>query len=484
LTASKNNHPDDVRAFDALMREDLASFVVKTFHTVDPGAPYLHNWHIDLIAEYLTACYNRDITRLVINIPPRYMKSITATVAFPAWLLGKDPAEKIIAASYSGRLSVKHSIDTRLVVNSPWYKRAFPGTALVSDQNEKSKFMTTARGHRIATSVGGTATGEGGDFLIVDDPHNPKMAASEVERQTALDWFDQTFYSRLNDKKKGVIILVMQRLHEKDLAGHVLESGEYEHLKIPAIAERKTIIDFGSVKITREPGDLLHKDREGPAEMERTKKGLGSYGFAGQYQQNPVPAEGGMIKHAWIKRYKTAPKNPTRIIQSWDTAYKTGQINDPSVCTTWAETATGWYLLHVWRDRVDYPRLKSTVKSLFMQYSPAAVLVEDKASGQSLIQEIRATTRIPVIPIHPETDKVTRMSSQSAQIESGQVYFPESAPWLADLETELFRFPLTDHDDQVDSISQFLKYASGGANQYAYTPVKKGTTGFNRKGAW
>lgn len=475
---------DRARVFDALMRERLSSFIQRSFLTVDPGATYLHNWHIDLIAEYLEACTNRDIKRLIINIPPRYMKSIAVSVAWPAWVLGKQPSAKFLASSYSDKLSLKHSVDCRLVVQSRWYRRAFPGVQLVKDQNEKSKFVTTARGHRIATSTGGTATGEGGDFLIVDDPHDPRRAESTVEREKTLEWFDQTFYSRLNDKKNGVIVVVMQRLHEKDLSGHLLAQGGWEHLKVPAVAESKTIIDFGSISKVREPGDILHPAREGTAEIEKTKKALGTYGFAGQYQQEPVPAEGGMIKKPWVSRYRTPPANPIRIVQSWDTAYKPGQLNDPSVCTTWAETKLAYYLLDVWRDRVEYPRLKSTVKSLAEKWNPSAVLIEDKASGQSLIQELRETTRLPVVAIEPEGDKLTRMSAQSAKFEAGKVIIPESAPWLPDYERELFTFPLAEHDDQVDSTSQFLGWVANNQQSYAYSPVKGGGSSFKRKGAW
>ena len=405
-------------------------------------------------------------------------------MAWPAWVLGHDPSSKFLASSYSDKLSLKHSVDCRLVVQSPWYKQVFPGVQLVKDQNEKSKFVTTARGHRIATSTGGTATGEGGDFLIVDDPHNPRQAESSVEREKALEWFDQTFYSRLNDKKNGVIVVVMQRLHEKDLSGHLLAQGGWEHLKIPAIAESKTVYDFGGTTRIRPVGDVLHPERENTKEIDKTKKALGTYGYAGQYQQEPVPAEGGMIKKPWVRHYKTPPANPIRIVQSWDTAYKPNQINDPSVCTTWAETNLAYYLLDVWRDRVEYPRLKSTVKSLAAKWNPTAILVEDKASGQSLIQELKTSTKLPVIAINPENDKLTRMSAQSAKFEAGKVFIPDSAPWLPDFEKELFTFPLAEHDDQVDSTSQFLNWVAGNQHSYEYTPVKAGGNEFKRRGAW
>ena len=260
-----------------------------------------------------------------------------------------------MTASYSRDLSVRHALDFRLVATSAWYRRLFPGFVPAADQNEKHKLQTTARGHRIATSVGGSATGEGADVLIVDDPHNPRQALSTTQRESALDWFDQTFSSRLDDKKKGVMVVVMQRLHERDLTGHLLAKGGWDHLCMPAEAEKRTVIDFGSVKLTRESGGLLHPEREGPVEIARAKRELGAYAYAAQYQQRPAPLAGGIVDLAWFKRYGVGPAAPLRIVQSWDTAFKGGAHNDPSICGTWAETETGFYLLHVaWIRRRAY----------------------------------------------------------------------------------------------------------------------------------
>ena len=445
-------------AFGALLRTRLAPFIIKTFHTVAPGTVYLHNWHIDLIAEYLEACTRREIKRLIINIPPRYMKSIAVSVAWPAWLLGKNPSEQIVSASYAEMLALKHSVDCRLVIQSEWYRRIFPSVILAGDQNEKRKFVTTARGQRFATSVGGTATGEGGGILIVDDPLNPLQAASDVMRDAANTWFDQTFASRLNDKKNGVIVVIMQRLHEADLSGHLLAKGGWEHLCLPAVAESKAVIDFGRVKRVREEGELLHPHREDEAAMERTKTELGSYAFAGQYQQRPAPAEGGLFKAHWFRRYERRQEAYRRIIQSWDTAIKAGELNDPSACLTWGEKRDGYDLLQVLVRRVEYPDLKQLVIKQAADWKPDAILIEDKGSGQQLLQDFRRDTQLPVIGINPVQDKITRASGVSALVESGRVYLPQNAPWLADFEREVLHFPNAAHDDQVDSLTQFLAW--------------------------
>ena len=452
---------NDEQVLDALLRTRLAAFTRKAFGTVDPGAAYKHNWHIDLIAEYLEACTQREIKRLIINLPPGYLKSISVNVAWPAWLLGKNPSERILSASYSESLSLKHSLDCRQVVTSDWYRRIFPATLLTGDQNEKQKFMTTGRGFRFATSVGGSSTGDGGNFLIVDDPHNPKQAESEKERENGLIWFDRTFSNRLRDKANGVIVVVMQRLHSKDLTGHLLAKGGWEQLCLPGIAETKTIIDFGRVKHTREVGDVLHPSFE-PAEIvERQKIDMGSYAFAGQYQQRPAPAEGGMCKMHWFRRYEKQEDKYEKIIQSWDTASKAGELNDPSCCTTWGIRNDGYDLLQVMVRRLEYPELKLLVRTQAEDFGANAVLIEDKSSGQQLLQDLRRETKLPLIPILPEKDKITRFAAVSAMIEAGRVSLPLNAAWLTDYEMEMLTFPNAPHDDQVDSTSQFLAWAKG-----------------------
>lgn len=437
-------------------RESLAEFIKLAFGTVDPIVEYKHNWHIDLIAEHLEACTRREIKRLIINIPPRMLKSIAASVAWPAWLLGRDPSLRFISGSYAQSLSVRDARRTRLVMQSDWYAQAFPETQLAKDQNEKLYFETTQNGFRKAVSVGSSVIGEGGDFLLVDDPHSPATAESESQRQTALDWYDQAYSTRLNDKKNGVIVVIMQRLHEMDLSGHLLSKGGWEHLCLPMVAEKKTIIDFGRVKVTRNAGDLLFPEREGEKEIEAAKVTLGSYGYAGQYQQRPAPAEGGVFNLSWFRRWREYPNGT--IIQSWDTAVKANQHNDPSCCGTFVLHDGKMYLIDVWHGKLEYPELKRTIKAQAEKWVPDVLLIEDKASGQSLIQDLGRETALPIIPIEPEADKVTRAVTQSAFIEAGNLYLPETASWLADFESELMTFPNAAHDDRVDMLTQAIKH--------------------------
>lgn len=444
--------------FDEVLKTDFTTFIGKTLSTVDPAAVYAPNWHIELIAEYLEAVRGGEINRLIINLPPRSLKSVCVSVAWPAWLLGHDPRTRIIAASYASSLSIKHSLDCRLTLNAPWYKSIFPSTRLSKDQNEKHKFVTTRRGSRFATSVGGSVLGEGGNYLIIDDPLNPTQAMNRGLRDHVNGWFEHTFSTRLDDKKKGAIVLVMQRLHQHDLSGYLLNKNNWEHLCLPSISVSKSTYSKGLVHKTREEGELLHPQREDAALVERAKLELGSSAFAAQYQQQPLPEEGGMVKAAWFKRYDLLPDSIERYVQSWDTAIKSGSKNDASVCLTFAEAKDCTYLVHASVLRLEYPDLKKTVYEHASRWNPAAILIEDRASGQQLLQDIKSETSLPVIKVSPKNDKITRFAAVSALIEAGRVALPEQGSWLAAFENEILAFPNGNHDDQVDSLTQYLDW--------------------------
>jgi len=447
-------------AFYNALREDYSSFIARSVETVHPGAEYVSNWHIDAIAEKLEACRTGAIKRLIINMPPRMLKSTCVSVAWPAFLLGKNPAERIVVASYASSLSVKHSLDSRLILQSDWYQEIFPRTRIAAGENEKHKFVMTERGFRYAVSVGGAVTGEGGNFLIVDDPHNPVQAAGARTRSIANRWFDNTFMTRLDDKHKGVIVLVMQRLHEEDLTGHLLAKGGWEQLLLPAIAPEDTYVHLHGLTFLRKAGDPLHPKREDALMIERMKRDLGSAVFAAQYQQNPLSDKESMVKLDWFMRYRNLPAAEAvlRIIQSWDTAIKAQEKHDATACITIAETKERLFVLEVAVWRVEYPELKRAVLSQAAKWKPHAILIEDKASGQSLLQDLRRETSLPCIPMQPLGDKVMRMAAISPIIEAGRVALPQQASWLPEFESELCRFPHAAHDDQVDALSQCLHW--------------------------
>jgi predicted phage terminase large subunit-like protein len=455
---------DNIILLDALLREDLRSFIQKGFYTIAAGQTFLPNWHLDVIAWHLTEVYRGKIKRLIITLPPRHLKSICASSAFPAWVLGHDPTSRIVSVSHSADLAAKHARDCRLVMMSPWYRRIFPKTRLDPKKNTETEFATTRRGYRYSTSIGGPLTGRGGNLIIVDDPHKAEEPRSDPKREAVTEFYDTTLYSRLDNKAQDRIIVIMQRLHTDDLVGHILGQEEWVHVNIPAIAENRQSYQCGPNEfIVREPGELLHPERETREILDQIKERIGSYNFAAQYQQGPEPPGGNMIKRDWLQFYKELPTKGEydQIIQSWDTASKANELCDYSVCTTWWQQGKFIYLIDVVRERFEYPDLRRRVIEEAEKYNPNAILIEDKGSGTHIIQKLYHESRFNAIAITPETDKETRMAAQTAKIEAGSVLLPEQAPWLGDFLTELLLFPNGRHDDQVDSVSQAIHWITG-----------------------
>ena len=312
-------------------------------------------------------------------------------------------------------------------------------------------------------------TGRGGDILIIDDPMKPGDAFSETLRQSVNDWYDNTLLSRLNNKQDGVIIVVMQRLHQDDLVGHLHELDNWDVLRFPAIAEEDELhtaeTEFGPIEFARRAGEVLDARRETPATLQQLKEQMGDYLFQSQYQQNPIPVGGAIIKTDWPRYYTpdTRPPRFTTIIQSWDTANTSGEFADYSVCTTWGVLNGQYYLLDVFRRRLQYPDLRRAVKEQAGRYSPNTILIEDKGSGTSLLQDLRAdgVYNLKAYCPPPGNDKQMRLFAQSAVFENGRVWLPTAAPWLADYVRELTTFPGTKYDDQVDSTTQALHYLAG-----------------------
>lgn len=450
--------------YQTILRNDLRSFIERSFYELNPQTKFIGGQYIDLMASRLERCRIGKSRRLIVNLPPRTLKSHAASVASTAWLLGHDPSKQIICVSYGQDLADKHARDCRTLMTSAFYRSLFPHTVLSPEKLAVNDFMTTAQGFRMSTSVGGVLTGRGADVLILDDILKPDDALSETRRKAANDWYFNTLLSRLNSKADGVIILVMQRLHQEDLVGEVLEREAWDVLALPAIAvqeERYEIESpFGKHLYQRKPGEALHPERDSLETYQRIRETVGEYNFQSQYQQSPGTLEGGYIKHEWIKFYdpQSLPREMHEIIQSWDTASKSGEMNDYSVCTTWGLHFGRFYLLDVFRARLSYPELKKAVLRLRGEHEPGKIVIEDKGSGISLIQDLRAEYVFEIVPYksNPGMDKVMRLHAQSINFEKGDVYLPSQAPWLDEYIRELTGFPGTKYDDQVDSTSQAL----------------------------
>jgi predicted phage terminase large subunit-like protein len=453
--------PGDYRA---LVRRDLCAFIECCFYELNPTTKFLPNWHIEVLASALDACRRGEITRLIINQPPRSLKSHCASVAFVAFLLGHDPGARIICASYAQELANKHAMDCRTILASTWYQALFPHTRLSSERQAIQEFMTTRQGVRLSTSVGGVLTGRGADIIIIDDPLKPDEALSDTQRKAVNDWFDHTLYSRLNNKRTGCIILIMQRLHEDDLVGHVRGLEPWKVIRFPAIAEEDEThviqTPYGTRPFERRAGEALHPGQEPLDVLNHIRETLGEYNFACQYQQSPAPLGGGLVKAEWFRTYTAADVRAEfeMIFQSWDTANKPTELSDYSVCTTWGVKEKHIYLLHVFRKRLGYPELKREVRDQAEAFGPQTILIEDRASGTQLIQELVNEGVHAIQKYEPTTDKITRMNTVTSTIENGFAHLPDKAAWLDEYLHELISFPNGKYDDQADSTSQALDW--------------------------
>lgn len=468
---------------NAILRTDFKSFVIKVFNDVSAGSEYLDNWHVDVICDELMNMLENKNNRLIINVPPRYLKSIICSVALPAFLLGHNPTANIICVSYSDDLATKFANDCRNIMTSEWYHDLFPLTRISHSQKSVTDFRTTHGGGRLATSIGGMLTGRGADWIIIDDPLKPMDAMSDLQRDKVNDWFGSTLYSRLNDKAMGKILLIMQRLHQSDLTGYLLESNSrFKHIKLPIMAESDekweiaNRISGGLRVVNRNNGELLHGAREDMDVIADLRTSLGEFAFAGQYQQRPSPIEGGLIKKGWISYWNELPEKFGRIVLSWDTAAKTGLKNAYSACVILGiDHKNNVYILDVYRERLEFPELVKKIEQMHMeQYDKynepgrynthVSTLIEEASSGIQAIQQLKPIVRRGdgIIAIKPSTDKISRLTGISSLIENGRVLFPAKAgPWWPDFEKELLTFPASTFKDQCDALSQAIEYATG-----------------------
>lgn len=449
--------PPPSKLYPHLLRNDFAAFIHRAFLELNPNSPFEANWHIEAMAAKLEEVRLGRCKRLIINIPPRHLKSHVASVCFPAWLLGHQPAKQILTVSYGQDLSDKLARDCRALITSPFYQALF-ATRLSTERNTVSEFETTAGGYRLSTSVGGVITGRGANVIVVDDPMKADDALSDARRQGVNLWWDNTLRSRLNRQEEDAIIIVFQRLHADDLVAHVQRTEHWDVLSLPALAqkdERHTFTTpYGRRVVHRRIGEVLHPGLLSASTLDNLRLTMTEYNFAAQYQQEPQPPSGLIVKRKWLKFYsnRDKPERFDRIVQSWDTANKVTELSDYSVCTTWGVKGHHLYLLDVFRRKLEFPDLKRTVKELASLWHAAVILIENKSSGTQLIQELQAGGFSQVQPAPSmDGDKIMRLRAQTAKIEGGFVLFPMDAHWLETYLTELVTFPNSKFDDQVDS---------------------------------
>jgi predicted phage terminase large subunit-like protein len=456
IDADLLGQPDRV-VFQALLAQNFNAFGEFAFTAVRPGLLFKPNWHLEAMAEKLSQVASGKIRRLIITVPPRSLKSLYASVALPAWFLGHSPGQRMVVVSYSELLARHHANDFRRLVNHPIYQATFPAMRLERDTDRE--ITTTQRGKRIATSLEGTLTGLGGNLFIIDDPLKLGDAMSESVRARVIEWYRSTLLSRGDDKRATRIVVVMQRVHENDLVGYLLEQGGFEVLNLPAIAQRSETFDLGEGRTyPRQKGELLHPDHEPADALIELKRTMGPIAFSAQYQQSPIPPGGRIIQRKWLTTYDDIRhQRGDHIIMSWDIALSETESGDYSACVVLLRRREVFYVLEVVRGRLLFDTLKRKVMEVKERYGSAAtLLIEDSAISRGLIQSLREQS-INVTPYKPDTDKRARVIAQTDLFAGGSVRFPRHPDWLEDFTAELLAFPGR-YDDQVDALTQGLAW--------------------------
>lgn len=455
--------PDEAKHHaNAIRRHNLFIFMKGAFAVLHPGAKVSKDNYIETLCFELQEAATSDGGRLIITMPPRYLKSIAASIVLPAWILGRDGASKILVASYADALATDHARLFRKLVASAFYRSVFPESGAPPAVNNITQFQTSAGGGRRAVTVGGSVTGIGGDLIILDDPLKASDASSDANRENVRRFYDDTLYTRLNDKRVGSVIVVQQRLHQDDLIAHLLEKGTFRHVNFPAIAEKEeTYRLYYNYTWTREKGEALAAGREGVDVLGQIKADMGEVAFRTQYQQDPASAGSTMLDFSKVTVLDADGSDirPLKVVQTWDTAIKDGPNCDYSVGTTFAWDDEKWVIVDVVRRRMNFGDLKAAARQYHKRWKPILVLVEDSANGSALVNDLRQEKLIEFKTTPVRGSKEERFATAVEWLENGTLVLLRGAPYFEDLRRELIGFPEGRHDDQADAISLFVRRA-------------------------
>lgn len=446
-----------------IARRSLADFCQMAWHVLEPSTPIKWGWALDAMCEHLEAVHTGEIKRLLMNVPPGMMKSLLTGVFFPAWEWGPCASASLryLTTAHKEPLAVRDNMKCRRLIQSEWFQERWP-LQLTGDQNAKTKFENVATGFRESMSFK-SLTGSRGDRVIIDDPLSVDDAFSQPALEAAGKTFLEAVPSRVNNENSAIIV-IMQRLHEKDVSGIILERDlGYTHLMLPMRFEpaRRCVTSIGFSDPRKNDGELLFPERFSELQVKELESTMGSYATAGQLQQRPVPDGGGLFKNEWFKYWspETLPAKFDAMVMSWDMAFKETAISDFVVGQIWGRKGGNFYLLDQVRDRLDFVKTKRAFVDLSEKWpNVLRKLVEDKANGPAIISSLKDDIS-GIVPVTPKESKEARAASVTPLFEAGNVYFPppDLYPWVKkDLIPEFLSFPAGAHDDAVDSCTQAL----------------------------
>jgi predicted phage terminase large subunit-like protein len=485
MLANKRNIKLNVNAIQAILannfeadkcKASLSYFVQKAFNVIDQ-AEYEHNWHIDLICERLQQLSNGQLKRLIINIPPGHMKSLLVNVMWQAWEWLSNPQKSFINTSHTSSLSIRDSVKMRALLSSDWYKSINPSFKFQQDQNAKSYYVNSSNGYRYSIGFGGKATGYRSDYIVIDDPISASGALSQNERNKCIEFFDYELSNRLNNMETGAIVLIMQRLHINDLTGHLLNRGGWTHLCLPAVFDESLHDKIDGDD--RLDGELLFPTRFSHEVLEQEKITKGLWGFAGQYQQSPFPADGGLFKKEYFKNVLPLPCNLhdfNQVVQVWDMAFKGGANSDYVACVVGAYHNGKFWLIDFIKEKLSFNASLEMVRQIANKYpqSKHNIHIEDKANGTAIIDTIRTQlSGYSVKEIKAIDSKIARANSVEPILVSGNLYINQEigANKINLLTNDMIQFRENGgNDDLVDAVVHWLRLMknSGSSAVWSY----------------
>ena len=441
-----------------MLQKSLSQYIQTAWPVVDHGASYKHNWHIDCISEYLEAVKLGQIKRLVINIPPRMSKSLTVAVCFPTWVWTTNPEKRFIKVSYSYKLSEKHNVMCRDLIRSDWYKSYWGEDVNIRyDMNMKDNFKNYANGYMFSTSVGGTVTGEGGDYIIVDDPQKPDEAFSEAVRNSVIMFFKNTLITRLNDQSTGAIILIMQRLHELDAAGYFLGLG-YTHLNLQARADedQKIWYPVSNTFYERKKDEVLDPVRLNEDIQENLKRDMGPVFYSAQYQQKPVPTEGIVFKQNMFQHYYQEVPKSAIYYTCWDLTFKKGEQTAECACVVMAKSQETTYIVDCIHQKAAFKDQLQLIQAMRAKWKIARTHYIENAANAQAVTNMLENDVAGMILLKPMGDKAIRAHSTTGYWEAGNILMPDprlGEVWVADFLLQHLGFPKMVLKDIVDATS-------------------------------
>lgn len=456
------------------LRGHLRDLIPLMWPIVEPGRQYHNNWHLDIMAEHLEAVFHGEIRRLVMNVPPGSMKSLMTSVFWPTWVWLRDPGFRFICASYDINLSIRDARRQLSIIQSDLFKERWPNHITIATDAAAGNFRSVQGGFRFSTSVEGKVLGQHADCQIVDDPIKPQ-GLTRLGLDDCIEWWNGTMASRMSDPKTGRRVIIMQRLHDDDLAGYCARTGDYEVLRLPMRFDPKAVsyTKIGSGDMRTTPGELLWPERLPEDAVKTMEKEMGSRVVAAQLQQDPVPDGGNIFKQEWFRSWKKLPERWDQICQSWDCAFK-GKDDSDYVCgQVWGQRGADYYLLDRVHGRMSFPETLTAIRALTKKWPKVITkLVEDKANGPAVISTLEKEIS-GLIAINPEGGKEARANAVSPLYEAGNIWHPpddhkneKGECWVPAHELEMRRFPFGSNDDSVDAATQALTYLYGKQTNY------------------